>query len=112
MLSKSRRLSSQEVKGVFLGGRKTSGGGVTLIYKRKDRGHTKLSVVVSSKTIRTATERNRLRRIYYSTIGSLLKNIKGSFLGVLIVKRDVDKKNTKALRGNLERLMKKVGMIA
>lgn len=84
MLPKSRRLTSVEVAAVLSRGRSLRAGTVSAKYLPAPAG--KAAVVVSKKTARLATTRNKLRRAGYRALTTLPK----AHLVVFIQKQEFD----------------------
>lgn len=81
MLKKRSRLSRGEFITAFKGGIRVRVPGASLV--RYPRDTTKLSVVVSKKVARLATDRNRLRRQLYASLKTPLGGLQGMYIVML-----------------------------
>jgi ribonuclease P protein component len=105
MLAKKYRLKKREVKAFAKSGFFNSNPVVALkiIKNRFDRP--RFAVVIPSKIVKKATERNRMRRQAYEILRINLKKIRGGFDYFLILKKS-DKLNFKNLEAAISALLK------
>lgn len=84
-LARKNRLSKKDFRKYFRSGKRVRGTAYSLQYGRLEGLDTKVAVVVPTKVVSTATERNRIRRVLYSVLETLIPSVrKPSFLIVII----------------------------
>lgn len=111
MLAKNRRLTTSLLKNVFASGKSVFGQDVSLVYsKQKDINPTRFAFSVSSKAVKTAVMRNKIRREGYKIILSILGEVQSSFDVVFIVKKPLDLK-VYNLKDALSSLLKKARIL-
>lgn len=111
MLVKNRRLTTSLLKNVFASGKSIFGQEISLVYiKRQDTNPTRFAFSVSSKAVKTAVMRNRIRRVGYTSLSSFLSEVKPSFDVVFIVKKPLDL-TIFDLKSSLVSLLKKTSII-
>lgn len=84
-----------------------------VFYKNKDIlvKESKVSVVVSKKTAKTAVVRNRLRRRFYDLFGAYLKELYGTTIIVVYPKKEAEKADFSAIKVEVEKSLKQAKLI-
>jgi ribonuclease P protein component len=109
MLSKARRLSSRDLE--RFKGLSVTGNSLSLRYRNTgSRQQSRFSVVVSKKTCKQATTRNRLRRQLYSLLGKQKALVKKGYHVVIYVNTIVNK-NTAEVKNELNELLEKANIV-
>lgn len=108
MLPRDNKLTRKDIHSVLDGGKRVTHEGVTLVYKKTKNGTLRFAVVVSSKTDKRATKRNRVKRCMREAIRSYLQKIPVSFDGVFFIKRVPDKITTDTCTLLLSGLFEKI----
>ncbi|MEK7569070.1 MAG: ribonuclease P protein component [Patescibacteria group bacterium] len=106
MLSKKNRISkedfpSSQVRGLRIFSPLFSG----VIYKND--GLTRVAVVVSKKTAKTAVVRNRIRRRFYAALAHFLKDTNKGYLMVFYPKKEAETAPFPVLRSEIEATLRK-----
>lgn len=84
-------MSKKEFAKYFRNGKRISGRVCSLRFGILESDDTKVAVVVPSKIVARATERNRIRRTLFSTIEELMPLVvRPSFLIIIVQKRPGD----------------------
>lgn len=90
-LSKHNRLKkSRELDSVFKEGNALKGNFLFIKYKERATPTPRLSFIISTKVVRSAAERNRIRRILSETVRRNLLNFKKGYDIALTVKRKTE----------------------
>jgi len=71
----------------------------------KNEGPSRITVVVSKKTAKTAVVRNRIRRRFYAAIEPLLKNLDRGYLMVFYPKKEVETAPFPVLKLEIEKTL-------
>lgn len=86
MLKSEHRLRKQaDIEAVYKHGKKGHHALVRLIYKTSDNPFSRLAVIVSKKTAKSAVVRNRIRRKLQGVINSRLSKLNRTYDIILIV---------------------------
>jgi len=88
MISKNNKLSKKDFD-IFseVKKKKVSNNLFSLLYNKKQDTQTKISVIISKKTIKKATDRNRIKRIVFGVLKPLIAQKRG-FLVVIYPKKE------------------------
>lgn len=81
----------------------------TVFYKTGEI--TKVSIVVSKKTAKTAVSRNRLRRRFYEIISLFLNTLKTSRTIVIYPKKEAENIGFSVLLGEIEKALKQAKLL-
>ncbi|MCK9344725.1 MAG: ribonuclease P protein component [Candidatus Pacebacteria bacterium] len=122
MLPRKNRISrkefpSQNVKGFPLSQKRVSDVDKKLFtavfYKKggKESEISRVSVVVSKKTAKTAVDRNTLRRRFYDLVAPILKQIEGSTTVVIYPKIEAKKETFQNLKAEMEKAFKTANLL-
>lgn len=112
MLPKNRRLTSHDIESVFSGGKGVFGEDLSLAYVKKNNNkESRFAVSIPSRIVKTAVKRNYLRRVCYNNIGDLLGNIRKSFFCVFVVKKNITKVSSGAVKEKIQNLLQKAGIM-
>jgi ribonuclease P protein component len=94
--------SPRDFSRVFRLGRRTGGGGLTVITVENSEGHPRLGLAIAKKHLKLASHRNRLKRI----IRESFRQNQSEFAGIDIVvlsRPDVSKRDKAQIKAALER---------
>lgn len=86
-LSKKYRLSSHEVRHVFVLGKRHRGRGLYIVSIKNNKEMTRCAVVVSSKTAKKSVVRNKLRRQTKDVVRGFVSSIKKGYDIVIVLQR-------------------------
>lgn len=86
-LSKKYRLSSHEVKRVFVAGKRQKGKGLHILFIKNHGKLSRCAVVVSSKTAKKSVIRNKLRRQTKDVLHSFVSSIQTGYDIVIVLQR-------------------------
>ncbi len=98
MLSKQFKLDLRSDKNFFFNCKKKHLQEFSVFYKKNAKKGLKISIIVPKKTVKLATDRNRIKRIFYLVIENLPDEVKNINADVAIV---VNKSNIKEKDVNL-----------
>ncbi|NCO11913.1 MAG: ribonuclease P protein component [Candidatus Pacebacteria bacterium CG_4_10_14_3_um_filter_34_15] len=106
MLSKQFKLDLRSDKNFFYNCKKKHLQEFSVFYKKHTKDGLKIAIIVPKKTVKLATDRNRIKRIFYSVIEKLPEGIKNKNINVVIVvnKADIKEKDLnliKTIEGSL-----------
>jgi len=113
MLPKENRLSqSAEIEALKREGKLIKGRFfLTLFSGKEEEIPSQFAFIVSSKVSKKATERNRLKRILREEIRLLLKNIKGGFKVLFIVRKEALTAEAALLRQGVGQVLKEAKIL-
>lgn len=101
--SRAMRMNSpRDFSRVFRSGKRTGGGGLTVITVENSVGHPRLGLAVAKKHLKLACHRNRLKRI----IRDAFRHNQSAFSNIDIVvlsRADIRQRDSKQIRAALER---------
>lgn len=114
MLSAKYRLSRAEIPPIMRRGLVIRGEGLTLRVANLDNTlkPIKLAIVVSAKTVKTATGRNLVKRRLRQAIIQLVKNLKPGYGVVVITLPAIVSQTFVAIRSNLQALFKQAKLLS
>lgn len=112
MLKRDYRLSDRHaVARVYRGGRSVRGGTLAVRYLANRLDQTRLAVVVSKKTAKSAPLRNRLRRRVFETVRHLWPDLRPGYDIIITVHDQAFKDVPPAqLAGQVAQLLSKAGL--
>jgi ribonuclease P protein component len=87
---------------VFRSGRRTGGGGLTIITVENATGNPRLGLAIAKKHLKLASQRNRLKRIVRESFRLNQSNFTGVDI-VVLSRPDIVKKNAAEIKAALER---------
>lgn len=82
-----------------------------VFYKNMGAVESRVSVVVSKKTAKSAVARNTLRRRFYDLLASYLKGFTAPTTIVIYPKAEAQKTQFSALKTEIEKAIKQAGLI-
>lgn len=86
-LSKKYRLSSHEVKRVFVMGKRSAGEGLGILFVKNQKELSRFAVAVSSKVSKKSVVRNKLRRRAKDSLLGFVSSIKKGYDVVIVFQR-------------------------
>lgn len=103
MLSKQQKLDLRNTKNFFLDCKKKNTPLFSLFYQKNNERGLKIAVIVPKKTIKLASQRNDLKRFFYSLCEDLSETVKNKNLNlVIIINRNPPESKKKQLSSLLE----------
>lgn len=112
MLSQLHRLKkTKEIEGVFKNGRWYQEDFITLKLLKNPLRLSRFVIIVSTKTDKRATVRNRIKRCITEIIRKKLPEIVGGYDVLLIPKKEIINKNYQEIEDALDNLFKKAGLL-
>ncbi|PIR69594.1 MAG: ribonuclease P protein component [Candidatus Niyogibacteria bacterium CG10_big_fil_rev_8_21_14_0_10_46_36] len=86
------RLSSYEVKLVFVRGKREKGSGITLYYKKNNKPRPRFAVVISSKVAKKSVTRNTMRRKTKDILFRFVSSIKKGYDIIIVFQKQFRKR--------------------
>lgn len=112
MLAKNKKANKNTIKKVFLRSySKHSPSFIIRFINEENATNSKSSVLVSSKIYKKAVDRNKIKRIIYSILNSLNKDLKKGYAFVLIIKKPLNDRVFVSIKAELTNLLKEVGIL-
>ena len=105
--SENRLTTPEDYKHLFAGGKRKGDNNFLFIYKQNNRAYARLGLAVPKKTIRLATERNRLKRLIRESFRCNKALLKGLDI-VVLIKRRPDYNSKADIRNRLDSNWKKI----
>lgn len=109
MLPKKQRVGRSAFSGIQKKGRKVHSKHFSFVFI-DNKNTLQLSVVVSKKVIKSATERNKSKRVIYTTVKSYSKNLK-SFSGIIYINKNVNTLESLEIKEELHDLFFKAELL-
>lgn len=110
MLPKENRLERERFKEILSRGKRQRGDSLTLVYQNSQNANSiKLGIIVSKKTEKKASDRNKLkRRIRNILIKEILSDPKTALEGVIIAYPEVKNKKFSELKEEIVKIFQKM----
>lgn len=105
-LARKYRLPRKDIEHVFKQGKTVNSSFFFIRFLKNELDHSRVAVIISSKTIKKATARNRIKRIFTETIrsGQFLKK---SFDVAIVATASSVEKQSKEINRELEQTLNK-----
>ena len=112
MIPQKRKLTKDDFSYQKIPAKKAYSDNATLIiFKTKPNDNTKFSFIVSKAVSKKSVIRNKLKRIGYRTINSVLKNIENGFNCLFFFKKSASNATEDVLHNEIVYLLRKTGVL-